>query len=232
MPPGKYPAVLAPNAAAGLIAAIASAACGDAVFKRRSWLANRMGSRVASPAVTIVDDGLWQEGPGAFPFDDEGIRSTRTEVIGEGVLGSYLYDMRYGHRSGAGSTGNGMRPSYYLPPRVDTGNWMLLPGGCGEAVLIGQVEDGLYLQELMGAHTVDQVTGEFSLGACGLRILKGKTAGPVTGIAIAGTLEELLQGVEAVGDRVKFSGDAGSPAILIGKIDVSGPNQGRGLNGS
>jgi PmbA protein len=227
MPAGRYPVVLSPEAGAGLISVLAPAACGDAVAKRRSWLVGREGKKIASPAVTIVDDGLMDSGPGAAPFDDEGTVSRRVEVVREGVLQGFLYDTYYGKITGAGSTGNGIRPAYFAPPYVDTTNWVLAPGKQSERELLGQVDDGLFIVELMGLHTADSVAGEFSLGALGFRIEKGVVGEPVAGITVAGTLEETLEKVEAIADTVKFSGDTGSPAILISEMDISGSERGR-----
>jgi PmbA protein len=227
LPAGRYPVVLSPEAGAGLISVLAPAACGDAVVKQRSWLIGRQGNKIAGPAVTIVDDGLMDSGPGATPFDDEGTISRRVEVVREGVLQSFLYDTYYGKITGAGSTGNGIRPAYFAPPYVDTTNWVLVPGKYSERELLGQVDDGLFIVELMGLHTADSVAGEFSLGALGFRIEKGVVGEPVAGITVAGTLEETLEKVEAISDTVKFSGDTGSPAILISEMDISGSERGR-----
>jgi PmbA protein len=220
--PGRYPVVLSPEAAAGLISVLAPAVCGDAVAKQRSWLAGRQGKRVASAAVTLVDDGRWEAGPGAFPFDDEGAASRTTTVVRDGVLENFLYDSYYGAQNGPGTTGNGLRAAYYLPPGVDVTNWVLLPGDESEESLIRQVDRGVLIIDFLGLHTADPVTGEFSLGAQGFRIEHGRVGEPVTGIAIAGGLEELLERVEAVADRVRFSEDAGAPAVLIGRLDISG----------
>ena len=225
IPGGCLPVVLAPDAAAGLFAALAPAVYGDSIEKGRSWLGDKLGKKIASGAVGFVDDGLCVDGPGAFPFDDEGSVSRRTAVVEAGVLQGFLYDSYYGRRSGAGSTANGLRPAYFLPPVVDTTNWMLLPGRSSEAGLIAQVEDGVYIVEFLGLHTADSVTGEFSLGASGFRIEHGRLGAPVTGLAIAGTMSELLERVAGVADRVKWSGDAGSPAVLIEELDISGQDQ-------
>jgi len=223
MPATRCPVVFAPETAAGLISVLAPAACGDAVTKGRSWLIAKKGRKIASQAVTIVDDGLMTEGAGAFPFDDEGTASRRVVVVREGVLENFLYDTYYGKIARTGSTGNGLRPGYYFPPVVDTTNWALLPGGATQEELVSQVDDGLLVVELLGLHTADAVSGEFSVGAVGFRIKRGGLDGPVTGITIAGTLEEMLGRIEAVAANLKFSGEAGAPAILIGNMDISGP---------
>lgn len=223
---GQYPLVLGAEAAAGLISILAPAAGGDAVAKGRSWLRGKLGKKVASAAVTIVDDALLVEGPGAFPFDDEGMASRTVTVVREGVLENFLYDTYYGKMAGTGSTGNGLRPAYFIPPGVDTTNWALRPGRFREEELVRSVEDGLYVSELMGLHTADAVAGEFSVGALGFRIKKGRLAAPVTGITIAGSLAQTLKRIEAVADKIKFAGDAGSPAVLIEKMDVSGSGSG------
>ncbi len=221
-PGGKMPVVLDPESAAGFLSILAYAVCADAVDKGRSWLSEKQGEKIASSAVDIVDDGLMAEGPGAFPFDDEGTPSARIYVVRQGRLESFLYNLYYATKAGVQSTGNGMRSSFYVPPGVDTSNWVLLPGKRGLDELIRQVDAGLYITELLGLHTADPVTGEFSLGACGYRIEKGRLSGPVTGLAIAGTLEEVFQRVTEVAGDLKFSGDTGSPAMLIEEVDVSG----------
>jgi PmbA protein len=220
--PGRYPVMLSAEAAAGLISVLAPAVCGDAVAKQRSWLEGQRGQRVASPAVTLMDDGLCEAGPAAFPFDDEGAVSRATTVIREGVLENFLYDSYYGAKTGAGSSGNGLRSSYFLPPGVDTTNWVLSPGRVTEGDLIRQVDRGVLIVDFLGLHTADPVTGEFSLGAQGFRLEGGRVGEPVTGIALAGKLSELLDRVEAVSDKIRFSGDTGAPAVLIGQLDISG----------
>jgi len=222
VPSGRYPVVLTPAAAAGIISVLAPSVFGDAVEKHRSWLCGKLGEKVASAAVTVVDDGLLEQGPGAAPFDDEGEPSRRTVVIRDGVLESFIYDVGYGARAGKGSSGNGFRPAYYMPPAVDTTNWMLLPGKVSEAGLVSQVDNGILVQEFLGLHTADPVAGEFSLGVVGRRIEGGKVAAPVLGVAMAGGFSEVLLRIEAVADRMKFWGDTGAPAVLIGEMDISG----------
>lgn len=222
---GRLPVVLSPDAASGLFAALAPAVYGDSVEKGRSWLAGLAGKKIASAAVSIVDDGLCADGPGAFPFDDEGSASRRTTVIESGRLVGFLYDNFYGRRSGSGSTANGLRPAYFLPPAVDTTNWLVLPGSSSEDELIALAGDGVYIVEFLGLHTGDAVTGEFSLGASGFRIEGGRLGDPVTGMAIAGSMGELLERVAGMADRVKWNGDAGAPAVLIDGLDVSGEEQ-------
>lgn len=222
VPAGSMPVVLSPRAAAGLIAILAPAVFADAVEKGRSWLGPRRGERVASPKITIVDNGGFAEGPAAFAFDDEGTRSRRTVVIDEGALAGFLYDAYYGKKTGHCSTGNGKRASYVSPPAVDATNWMLMAGGQSESDLVGQLERGLYLTEFLGLHTADPVSGEFSLGAQGFLVKQGHFDRPVTGIAIAGTVERLLSGVRGVADNLVFTGDAAAPSILIEELDVSG----------
>ncbi|MFO8058410.1 MAG: TldD/PmbA family protein [bacterium] len=221
-PTGKMPLVLDPESAAGFLSVLASAICADAVDKGRSWLSGKQGEKIASSVVNLVDDGLMTDGPGAFPFDDEGTPCGRTFVVRDGRLESFLYNLYYGSKFGVPSTGNGMRSAFYLPPSVDTSNWVMLPGRCECEDLIRKVDAGLYITELLGLHTADPVTGEFSLGASGYRIEKGTLGGPVTGLAIAGSLQEVLYKVADVGCNLKFSGDTGSPAILIEEVDVSG----------
>jgi len=223
---GKMPAVLSPEAAANFISILAPAVCGDSIYNGRSWLADKIGSKIASRVVTIYDDPMNISGPGAHPMDDEGTVSQITKVIKSGVLKNFLYDEFYGKKTDNKSTGNGMKPSYPLPPMVDVSNWVMQPGKRPESALINDVDDGIYILELLGLHTADSVSGEFSLGFSGFRIEKGKLSGPVTGSAIAGTMSEFLLHISDVADIIKFEGDSGAPALLIDEIDVSSPDYG------
>jgi PmbA protein len=221
---GKMPVVFAPCAAANIISVLAPAVCGDSVYNGRSWLSGKLGSKIASGAVTIYDDPMNVLGPGAHPMDDEGTVSQITKVIEKGNLQHFLYDEFYGRKTGNKSTGNGMKPSYPLPPGVDVSNWTMQPGSRTEDDLIKDVDDGIYIMELLGLHTADSVSGDFSLGFSGFRIKSGMLARPVTGSAIAGTMSELLLHISDVADIIKFEGDCGAPAVLVDEIDVSSPD--------
>ena len=131
-----------------LIRSPASAASGPSLYRRASFLCDRLGSRVAAPGVTVVDDGMMPGALGSRPFDGEGLPTRRTVVVGDGVLESYLLDTYSGHKLGMASTHHAARDGSGVT--VGTTNLMLLPGPATPEEIIGSVRNGLYVTELIG----------------------------------------------------------------------------------
>lgn len=217
VPSRRCPMVLRPEPAAELLGVLA-----EAVLKHRSWLLDRMGRPVAAPMVAIVDDGRCEAAPDAFPFDGEGERCRRTEVVAGGKLNSYLYDRYHGRRMGAAGTGNSQRESFTAPPTVGASCFYLEPGREPGAALVAGLGAGIVVEQLLGIHLADPVTGEFSVGIVGHLVEAGKLAAPVTGMALSGQIGELFAKVEAVGSDLRFFGEMGSPSLLVGDVAFSG----------
>jgi PmbA protein len=144
-------------------------------------------------------------------------------LIEEGRLAGYLHDT-YSHlKMNAGEPGNSVRHSYDSPPGIGTMNLVLLPGNEPPETLAERAGDGVWVKEVMGLHTVDPITGDFSLGGSGRRIEDGKAGAPVDRMALSGNLLELLAGIEAVGSDLKlFTGGGGAPSVLVGELSVAG----------
>lgn len=223
----RCPILLEPWAAASLLAALAPSVGADAVLKGRSLLAGRLGEAVAATPVSLVDDGRLPDGLASRPWDAEGVPTRRTEVVAHGVLRSYLHTTYTARRSGPGtsSTGNAVRASYRSTPEVGPTNLHLVPGTLAAKELLRRLDEGIVVYELRGLHTVNAVTGEFSLGVSGALVRGGEIAEPVREITIAGTLLELLGAVQAVASDLRFhlgAGFVGSPSVLVGEVAVSG----------
>lgn len=214
--------VLEPYVTMQIMGIIASAFSGEAMLKGRSLLQGKMQTPVASPLVTLIDDGTLTNKLGSAPFDGEGIGCQRTVLVQDGVLKNLLYDAHTAQQAGTISTGNGLRGSYKGVPTIQTTNYYLQAGGLSEAQLLGQVEKGLYVTEILGAHTVNAISGDFSLGAAGLWIEQGQLTRPVRGVTIAGNLKELLQNISAVADNLTFHGSTGAPTVNVGLMAISG----------
>ena len=133
-----------------------------------------------------------------------------------------LYDTHTACQAKTVSTGNGLRGSYKGSPSIQTTNYYLAAGELTEAQLISQVDAGLYVTEILGAHTVNAVSGDFSLGAAGIWIEKGQLRQPVRGVTIAGNLKSLLLGITAVADNLTFQGSVGTPTICVEQMTISG----------
>ncbi|MEA4923973.1 MAG: TldD/PmbA family protein [Syntrophomonadaceae bacterium] len=194
----------------------------DAVQKGKSMLAGKEGQQVASAQVTLVDDATHAEGIASFPFDGEGVPARRNVVIANGQLQGFLYDTYTGLKAGLQSSGNAVRGSFRGLPGVGTTNFLLHPGSRSPANLIADIEKGLFITDVMGMHTANPISGDFSLGAAGLMIEQGKLTCPVRGITIAGNLFNLLQDIEAVANDLRFYGGKAAPAVRLQSISIGG----------
>ncbi|MCR4399526.1 MAG: TldD/PmbA family protein, partial [Syntrophomonadaceae bacterium] len=218
----KLPCVLDPYVATRFLAVTSAALSAEAVQKGRSWLGGLVGQAVGSPVVTIIDDGLLAGGLASFPFDGEGTPAQRKVLVEAGVLRGYLHDAYTARKGGTVSTGNGVRASFRALPAVGPTNLFLQPGEVPARELAGTVTRGLYVSEVMGMHTANPISGDFSVGAAGLLIENGRLASPVRGVTIAGNLRQLLQEVEAVGDDLRFYGRMGAPSLRVRGLSVAG----------
>jgi PmbA protein len=215
----EVPVIFDPDTAASLLRHLASAASGPALYRRASFLVDRLGQAVAAPAVTIVDDGTMPGALGSRPFDGEGLPMRRTVVVDRGLLGSYFLDSYSGRKLGRPSTHHGARDGSGVT--VAPSNLYLAPGPASPDALIRSVKNGLYVTELIG-FGVNGVTGDYSRGAAGLWIDNGELAYPVEEITVAGNLLEMFRAVEAVADDLVFRDRTASPTVLIGRMVVAG----------
>lgn len=215
--------VLDPFAASAFLGVLAGALTAEAVQKGRSLFADLVGERVGAEAFTLVDDGRLVAGPAASPFDDEGVPTGRTELIGGGVLNGFLHNTYTAHRGGAVSTGNASRAGYRSTPGVGTTNLFVEPGVEGFDELVRRAEGGVLIRSVSGVHSgANPISGEFSVGATGLRIAGGALGEPVREMTIASTVPEMLRSIAAVGSDLRFFSSVGTPSILIGEMTVAG----------
>jgi PmbA protein len=216
----ECPVVFDPEIAATLIGQLASAVSGYSLYKGASFLVGRLGEKIASELVTVIDDGTISGALGSKPFDGEGLPTRKKTVVERGVLRSYLLDTYSGKKLGLPSTGNASR-SVGSAPGVGPGNFFLLPGTRTPEEIIGSVENGFYVTELIG-HGVNLVTGDYSRGAVGVWIEKGKLAYPVEEVTIAGNLKEMFGNIEMVGNDLEMRNRISAPTIKISRMTVAG----------
>jgi PmbA protein len=219
----RVPVLLDPFAGSSFLGVLAGALSAEAVQKQRSLFAGLVGEPVGSPAFTLVDDGRLLDGPAASPFDDEGVATGRTELFTDGTLNGFLHDTYTAHRGGTVSTGNAQRAGYRSAPGVGISNFYLEPGDSDLAGLLHRAEGGVLIQDVSGVHSgANPISGEFSVGATGLRILDGALGEPVREMTIASTIPDMLRAIEAVGSDLRFFSAVGVPTILIGEMTVAG----------
>jgi PmbA protein len=218
----RVPVVLDQFAAMSFLGVLAGGLSADAVQKGRSLFAELVGEGVGSDLFTLVDDGTTIEGPGAAPFDDEGVPSGRTELFTRGVLNGFLHNAYTAHKGGSASTGNGKR-GYRSPPGVGTSNFYLDAGETSRDELLRRAEGGVLIQDVSGVHSgANPISGEFSVGATGLRISGGTLGEPLREMTIASTLPEMLKAITGVGDDLRFFSSVGTPSVLIGEMTLAG----------
>jgi PmbA protein len=176
--------------------------------------------------VTLVDDGRLEDGPGAAPFDDEGVPTGRLPVIEAGVLRGFLHNTRTARRQGTSSTGNASRPSYHGVPGVSPTNLFVEPGADDRDAILRRAGRAVYVQEVSGVHSgANPVSGEFSVGATGLRVDGGTLGEPLREMTIASTIPEVLNAIVASGSDLRFfpgGGAIGTPTLLVGEMTVAG----------
>ena len=201
---------------------LSSALTAEAVQKGRSLFAGKVGQKVAAAEVSITDDGAKPDGILSMPFDGEGVPTQRTVLVEKGVLKGFLHNSYTAAKDGVSSTGNAVRGSYQSPPQLGSTNFYLAPGKWKPDAIIKDTGEGFYLTEVMGMHTANPISGDFSLGAAGIWIHNGELTTPVRGMVIAGNILELLERVDAVGSDLRFFGSRGAPTIRVASLTVSG----------
>jgi PmbA protein len=216
----RVPVIFEPRTARSLLGSIFEAVRGESVYRQASFLAGKLGQKVAAETLTVIDDGTIAGLFGSSPFDDEGVPSRRTAVIERGVLKSYLLNTYTARKLGMKTTGNASR-GLSGNAGIGHGNLFLERGERTPAEIIAGVSNGFYVTELIGSG-VNVVTGDYSRGAAGRWILNGELAFPVSEVTIAGNLNNMLMDVEAIGSDLEFRGSTAAPTLLIREMTVGG----------
>lgn len=218
---GKYSLILEPEIASSIIDEIGDLFCASDVHKGRSLMKGMIGKCVASACLTLTDDARLPRISGSDVFDGEGVPTGKTVLIKDGIAENYLYNLQYAARDGVKSTGNAYRSLGGIPD-IAPSNLVVSPGSKNKKEILSSVDNGILVTELMGLHTLNPVSGEFSLGAKGVRVVKGEMCEPVSGVTIAGNLIDLLKHISAIGSDLEFFGSVGAPTMLVEGIAVAG----------
>jgi len=208
-----------PETALDLLSILAFSFKGDEVFKGRSFLKDKLGKKVFSEKLTLLDNGLYPEGPETRPFDDEGVPQRKTILVKEGVVEGFIWDSFFGKESGRASTGNARRPDPSSPPKVDFTNFFLEKGKLSKRELLTLEKEVFYVLEVLGAHTANPISGDFSFGVSGILYREGEEAGYLSEMGLSGNIFELFKDLE-VGEDLTFFGDTGSPSLLFPSLDL------------
>ncbi|MGA1843786.1 MAG: TldD/PmbA family protein [bacterium] len=222
----RAPVIFSPPVGISIMGAFSPAFFADAVQKGRSLMAGRLGQIVASPAVSLVDNGLLEGGLATAPYDGEGVPTQKTVIVDKGRLATYLYDSYTAHKDGVASTGNGVRPGSKSQPQVGATNFYVEKGTCTEDELLADIREGFYVTDVMGAHTINPISGDYSLGATGHWIKGGRREYPVRGVTISGNVLDMLTNISRCADNLRFYGPFGAPTILVSGMIIAGEETG------
>ena len=195
----------------------------DSVQRGQSPFKGRIGEKVASENLTIYDDGLFVGGLRTGVFDGEGVPHQKTPIIEKGILRNFLYDNYSAKKDGKESTGNASRAGYLSTPGIDTTNFHILPGNQTSEQMLSEVDDGLIVYYLQGAHSSNPVSGEFSVVATpAWKIKNGEITHCSRGVMLAGNIFELLKNISVVGGNERQMGQLISPWIQVENVRVIG----------
>jgi TldD protein len=239
-PMGRMPVVLSSEAGGTMIhEAIGHGLEADLAQQGLSVFSKKVGEKVASPLITVVDDPTLPQKRGSYAFDDEGVTSRKTVLVQDGILKGYLYDRLTAMKDGTGSTGNGRRESYRNKPIPRMSNTLILPGTSKPEEIIRSVEKGLLVRK-MGGGQVNTVNGDFVFEVSeGYLIENGCVTEPIRGAILTGNGPQVLREIDRVGDDLGFGiGTCGKegqgvpvsdaqPTLRIPEIVVGGQHQGK-----
>ena len=215
----KVPILFDPRVSSGILRHLIGAITGPSIARGTSFLKDKLGQQIFPKGIQVIDDPHRIRGLRSKAFDGEGVANRRRAIIEDGVLTTWLLDLRSARQLGLTTTGHASRGTSSPPSPSPTNLW-LEPGKTSRADMISAVQDGFYVTELMGMG-VNGVTGDYSRGAAGFWIEKGEIAYPVSEVTIAGNLKDMFLNM-SVADDLEFKTGMDAPTIRIDGLTVAG----------
>jgi PmbA protein len=195
----------------------------DSAQRGQSAFKDKIGTEVASENLTIYDDGLMPSGMRSWRFDAEGVPQQKTPIIEKGILHSFLYDNYTARKEGKESTGNALRGGYLSTPNIGPTNFHIIPSNKTPQQLLSEVDDGLIVYYLQGAHSSNPMSGEFSVVATpAWQIRDGQIADATSGVMLAGNVFELLKNISGVANNERQAGSLVAPWVMVENVRVIG----------
>jgi PmbA protein len=215
-----YDVVLDYYAAVGLLQTFIGAFNGENVLRGRSILKDKLGEEIASPALSIIDNPLLEKGMGTAKCDGEGSVSRETALIKDGKLNSFIYDIYNANKAGVETTSNGLRGSYLTTPMISPTN---LEFKFGEMRELSEIDKGVLTTSVLGAHTANPISGDFSVEANNaFKIENGELGEPIKKAMISGNIFEIMKSVEGLDSEIKQYGSYIIPKLLVHDLRVVG----------
>lgn len=217
----RAPVIFDPDVAGSLLGGILGGINGERVLQGASFLADKVGEKIASDLLTIIDDGTRPKGLASSPFDGEGVPTQRRTIIDRGVLQGFMYNTMVASRAGVQSTGNASRGGFSSLPGIGPHSFYVEAGETDPEEILRSTPDGLYLKGVTG-YGINPVSGNFSGGAQGFWIENGRLAFPVMGLTIAASAEEMLNGIDMLGSDLDLNRTRTAPTFRIREMQIGG----------
>lgn len=219
VPTQRAPVIYHARAAGSLLSHLTAAINGSAIARKTSFLQDKLGEMLFPAGIRIVDDPHRRRGLRSHPFDAEGVAGRRRALIDGGVLTTFLLDCTTARELGMTTTGHAQR-GVSSTPSPGPSNVHIEPGSASPEALIGDVEQGLYVTDLIGMGA-NMVTGDYSRGAAGFWIERGELTFPVSEITIAGNLADMFRSLQPAND-LKFRYGINAPTVRVEGLTIAG----------
>jgi PmbA protein len=218
VPSNAYPVVFSNEMFSNILSVFTSIFSGEAAFRNLTALKDKVGTKIFGENISLIDDPLHQDAYFKMPFDDEGVACFKRAVVNQGVFTGFNHNLKTASIFKQEPTGNSFNGS------ISTTNFYLEPTKLSFDEMIKDVEDGIFITDLIGLHAgVKTVSGEFSLQAGGFKIVNGKLDHPVKMIVVSGNFFELMNNVLGIANDLKFElSGVGSPSVLVKSLMIGG----------
>jgi PmbA protein len=216
---GPLPVVFDPRVGGTLVGHLIGAMAGSSIARRASFLLDRLGEQLLDSAITLVEDPHRPRGQRSRPFDGEGLPTVKRNLVEGGRITGWLLESASARQLGLEPTGHASR-GHGGAPGVSVGNIHLEAGAVSPEALMADIKDGIYVTELIG-QGVNGVTGDYSRGASGFRIVDGVLAGPVAEFTIAGNLIDMFAALTPANDLEWFR-PINVPTIRVDGLTIAG----------
>lgn len=214
--------MLPPHVAVEILDTFSSAFTGEALIKNKTLFKDKINKKVANEKLTLVDNGRLPKGFSTSTYDAEGNLKGKTVLIENGIFKGFLHNNYTAKKTGLTSTGNAVRSDFRALPSVGITNFYIENKTDDIKAFLNDADEVFYIIDLMGLHTADPISGDFSLGASGVIYHKGEVVKSVRGVTIAGNILSILNNIALVGNDLKFYGNLGSPTLIVENITVAG----------
>jgi PmbA protein len=216
---GEYEIIFTPRTVNSILEGLNYALNGENSLKSESFLADKMGQKIAVDKFSVYDDALKPRGIASRPADDEGTASQTNALIENGILKGFLYDLKTANKIKGRSTGSASRDDYSSFPVINSSNFFIASGSDKAADVIAACKKGIIVEETAG-WGLHSVTGQYSAGINGILVENGKKIRPVAGVTIAASADDILNGIGAICDDLEFFDNFSSPTIMVKKMTV------------